>query len=106
MPSYKRLKEELDSGSIGKIQDVNSQFGVEIDADRVAKKELGGGALLDIGIYCVHLSQLVFDGEMPYKIVAAGHLNSDGVDQSVSVTMLYQNDRTASFQISAKVNNR
>ena len=48
-PSYLKLKEELQSGSIGEILDINSQFGVTINADRVAKKELGGGALLDIG---------------------------------------------------------
>ena len=42
---------------------------------------------------------------MPYEIVARGHLNSDGVDQSISATMLYKNNRTASFQISSKVNN-
>ena len=43
---------------------------------------------------------------MPYKIVAAGHLTPDGVDESISATMLYKNDRTASFQISTKVDHR
>ena len=62
--------------------------------------------MLAIGIYCVQLSQFVFDGEMPYKIVAAGHLTPDGVDESISATMLYKNDRTASFQISTKVDHR
>ena len=47
--------------SIGEVFDVNSQFGVQIEADRVAKKELGGGALLDIGIYCVQFSQFIFE---------------------------------------------
>ena len=49
------------SGAIGEVFDVNSQFGVQIEADRVAKKELGGGALLDIGIYCVQFSQFIFE---------------------------------------------
>ena len=60
-PSYLKLKEEILSGAIGEVFDVNSQFGVQIEADRVAKKELGGGALLDIGIYCVQFSQFIFE---------------------------------------------
>ena len=60
-PSYLKLKEEMLSGAIGEVFDVNSQFGVQIEADRVAKKELGGGALLDIGIYCVQFSQFIFE---------------------------------------------
>ena len=50
-PSFLKLKEEIIAGSIGKVTDVNAQFGIKIDADRVLKKDLGGGALLDIGIY-------------------------------------------------------
>ena len=38
-PSYLKLKEEIHSGAIGEVFDVNSQFGVQIEADRVAKKE-------------------------------------------------------------------
>ena len=50
-PSFLKLKDEIAAGSIGKVTDVNAQFGIKIDADRVLKKDLGGGALLDIGIY-------------------------------------------------------
>ena len=101
------MKEELKAESIGKVHNVNSEFGFATDDEHwVKKKPLGGGALLAIGIYCVQLSQYVFDGEMPYKIVAAGHLTPDGVDESISATMLYKNDRTASFQVSTKVDHR
>ena len=37
----------------------------------------------------VSVSQFVFGGEMPTKIVAGGHLNEDGIDKSISATLLY-----------------
>ena len=46
-------------------------------------------ALLLNSHFSVQISQFVFDGEMPSKIVAAGHLNSDGIEESISATLLY-----------------
>jgi len=37
----------------------------------------------------VSVAQFVFGGEMPNKITAGGHLNSDGIDTSISGTLLY-----------------
>ena len=64
-PSYLRLKEEIQKGSIGEVYHVQSEFGAYIPCDRMNKKELGGGACLDIGIYCIQLAQFVFEGEKP-----------------------------------------
>lgn len=41
------------------------------------KKELGGGATLDLGVYCVQFASLVMGGERPEKVVAAGHQNEE-----------------------------
>ena len=67
-PSYLRLKEEIQKGSIGEVYHVQTEFGAYIPCDRMIKKELGGGACLDIGIYCIQLAQFVFDGETPSKV--------------------------------------
>lgn len=53
-------------------------FGFKIESARVNKKELGGGTVLDLGVYSVFYSQLVMGQERPEKIVATGHLNDDG----------------------------
>lgn len=42
------------------------------------RKELGGGALLDIGVYCLQFVLMVFDGERPASIQAAGALLDSG----------------------------
>ncbi len=102
-PAYLKMREEIEKGTIGDIVQVLSESGAVLKADRVRKKDLGGGSMLDIGIYCLQFSQFVFNGERPYKVSAAGHKNYDGVDQSVSATMLYAGGRTASFQTNIKV---
>lgn len=101
-PAYLKLKETIEKGAIGDVVHVQSEFGCKIEADRVAKKELGGGACLDIGIYCIQLCQFVFNGEKPGKVVATGTMNSYGVDDFVSGTFLYSNGKSASFQFTSK----
>lgn len=56
---------------------------------------MGGGAILDIGVYNIQLISLIFGGERPIKIAAGGHLNEDGVDLSSSATLIYSGGRTA-----------
>lgn len=66
-------------------------------------KHLGGGTTLDLGVYCTQFASLVFGGERPEKIVAAGTLNEEGVDMSASSTLMYSNGRTATLLTHAQV---
>ncbi|CAG7826362.1 unnamed protein product [Allacma fusca] len=102
-PAYKRLKEELDKGTIGDVLQVIVSFGVKIeDVDRLRLKELGGGTVLDLGVYCVQFASLVF-GERPQKIIAGGFLNEHGVDLSTSSTLIFSGGRTATLVTNARV---
>jgi len=102
LPSYKALMKAIDDGEVGEVKQVLCGFGFPIVTERVNKKEMGGGAILDLGIYTIQLAQLVFGGEMP-TVTAAGHLNPDGCDESASITLTYSNGRTASLTTSCKV---
>ena len=104
LPSYVKLKEELNKGSIGEVHNCHSFFGLDIDKPRMNEKALGGGTLIDLGIYCINFFQLVFDGEKPEKILATGNLNEDGVDTTVSAILTYSGGRTATFTSHCKVN--
>lgn len=66
-------------------------------------KELGGGTILDLGIYCLQFACLVYNNEMPESIKASGFLNEEGVDMSVSATLTYKGNRTATIMTSALV---
>jgi predicted dehydrogenase len=51
----------------------------------------------------LQFASFVFGGERPLKVLAGGHVNDDGVDESVSVTFVYAGGRTASFATHTKV---
>ena len=60
MPLYKKLKEILDSGKLGRVKMVQVNFGSckEYDVtNRFFSKELAGGALLDIGVYATSFAR-------------------------------------------------
>ena len=46
---------------------------------RLREKTLGGGCLLDLGVYAVQMALLVYDHEEPEKIIASGILNEEGL---------------------------
>ncbi|XP_012533545.1 trans-1,2-dihydrobenzene-1,2-diol dehydrogenase-like [Monomorium pharaonis] len=103
-PVYDVIRKELASGSIGDIHQVIVSFGFQISTlDRMAMKELGGGTILDLGIYCLQFACLVYN-EMPESIKATGFLNENNVDMSMSATLTYKGSRTATIMTSALVN--
>jgi dihydrodiol dehydrogenase / D-xylose 1-dehydrogenase (NADP) len=62
-PAHQKLREELKSGALGDVLYSHVEFGRVINSPRMTKMELGGGTVLDLGIYAVYFSQLVFGGE-------------------------------------------
>ena len=47
------------------------------DTPRIHKKELGGGTVLDLGIYVIQLAQLVFGGEEPQQVGSSCSAEND-----------------------------
>ena len=100
LPSTLKLKEIVGQGLIGEVLSVRSDFGfragdlevvlaptesdTDISRNRILNPALGGGALLDIGIYPQFLSQFLF-GE-PEEITATTRLSAQGVDLDTSIT--------------------
>ena len=70
---------------------------------RLHKKELGGGSILDLGVYTVQLAQLVYGGEEP-AVTASGHLGQEGCDESASISLTYSGGRTATLVTHSRVN--
>lgn len=66
-------------------------------------KDLGGGTILDLGVYCLQFSQFVCKGLKPEKVVASGHLNDYGTDASASAVLKYPEGKTMVFTTSAVV---
>lgn len=103
-PVYDTIRKELELGSIGDVHQVIASFGFGMpNIDRIIKKELGGGTILDLGIYCLQFVCLAYNNEMPESIKAAGFLNENGVDMSMSATLIYEGNRTATIITQALV---
>jgi dihydrodiol dehydrogenase / D-xylose 1-dehydrogenase (NADP) len=100
-PAIDRLREELKNGSIGEVRMVQASFFVNIcHIERVRNKELGGGGILDLGIYPIQFACMVFNHEIPEEITASGHLMPTGVDECVNITLKYSNQRMAAITVS------
>ena len=102
-PSHIQLKKDIANGTLGDVFHANVLFGVPLTKDRFHVKELGGGSILDLGIYCVYFLQMVFKGQRPTSVKASGHLNKHEVDESVSAILTYPGGKTATFSTSFKV---
>ncbi|GBN04219.1 Trans-1,2-dihydrobenzene-1,2-diol dehydrogenase [Araneus ventricosus] len=102
LPAYKLLMELIEKDTIGDIVHVNVKFGIPLlSVERVMTKAVGGGTILDLGIYTINAVTMVYKGEKPKKIAAVGHLNDDGVDITMSSSLLYNNNRTANIASNA-----
>ncbi|XP_028159058.1 trans-1,2-dihydrobenzene-1,2-diol dehydrogenase-like isoform X1 [Ostrinia furnacalis] len=96
-PAYDALDKHISAGGLGDIYHISVQFGVEInEIERNLMKDLGGGAVLDLGIYMLQLVQFVYK-EPPADIVCTGHLSKAGVDESISCALKYKDGRTATI---------
>lgn len=92
LPSYRSLADVLGEGRIGEPLLVEADFGFRADVDpahRLFDLQLGGGALLDLGIYPVQLCSMVLGA--PDSVVALGSIGATGVDEQVAA-VLHQPD--------------
>lgn len=101
-PAYTYLRTSIENGSLGQIQSIEVSFGFDLSSiDRLQKKDLGGGTVLDLGVYTIQLCQWVTQ-EAPISVEATGELNEEGVDIAVETTMKYSNGVIAKMSTSAK----
>ncbi len=78
-PVFARLKELVNSGVIGRVHTIHSDFAFLLDDPTgiPARGELGGGALLDVGCYCVNFSRLITGAE-PIDVAAMARFALSG----------------------------
>ncbi|XP_074873990.1 trans-1,2-dihydrobenzene-1,2-diol dehydrogenase-like [Carettochelys insculpta] len=91
-----RLYSLLAQGALGELTVARAEFGAPLlSCPRVVQKELGDGALLDIGCYCLHFVTMVFGEEKPESILASCFLQPTGIDETLSVVLSYRGKRQA-----------
>ncbi|MFB0907954.1 MAG: putative dehydrogenase [Spirosomataceae bacterium] len=96
LPSTLKVLELVEGGAIGEIKTIHADFGFKADFEperRLFNPQLGGGALLDIGIYPAYLSLLLLG--YPSNIEATSIIGSTGVDETTSFLLRYDQNATA-----------
>jgi predicted dehydrogenase len=88
LPALAEVRRIMASGEIGAIAHVQADFGCAATTDpehRVNKRELGGGALLDLGIYPLSIACALLG---PVESVAAhAVMSATGVDATTAFTL-------------------
>jgi len=102
-PSWLAVREIVESGRIGDVVAVQSWFSYFNDDPSNIRNILdaGGGALYDIGCYCVNLSRMLFDAE-PDRV--SGEIVRDpvgGTDTLVAAILAFD-ERLAMFTASTR----
>ena len=102
-PAVVAARELIADGAIGEVRSVQADLGVsrEYDpADRLFDLALGGGALLDLGVYVVSFAQMLLG--TPERLVAAGSLFPSGADAEASLLLDHGDGRTATLMTSLR----
>lgn len=103
LPPTLQVLEWIETGAIGQIQAVKADFGFPAQFDpagRLFDPALGGGALLDIGIYPVFLALLCLG--TPQRIEAASAIGRTGVDEDTGMVFQYKNGAMAHLHASLR----
>jgi len=103
-PLMFRLRQLIADGTIGQPLMLQADFGAEANPDpngRHFNAALGGGALLDLGVYPISLASMLFGS--PDKIIGLAHVGKTGVDEQAAMVLGYHDGRLASLSCSIRV---
>jgi predicted dehydrogenase len=98
-PQTQSILDTIRSGAIGEVKIIKTSFcyrTTKIDGNIRFNRELAGGALMDVGCYCLDFSRLIAGAE-PDKIQAVGKLHASGVDEWAGCTLRFPGGIVASF---------
>lgn len=99
LPQYKKVRELIDAGTIGEVKLIQADFGFSAEepvAQRLYDPALGGGSLLDVGIYPVFLAQAILGRPSAVAAMMTPHGTSD-VDEQCCMLLQFQGGALASL---------
>jgi predicted dehydrogenase len=105
LPHMVRLRELLAEGAIGQLRQVRVDFSFRTDFNprgRLFDPALGGGALLDVGVYTVALASMTLGA--PARIVSLAELGATGVDEQAALIFGYPGGQLAVLTCATRTN--
>ena len=105
MPFIDKIKQLIGEDVIGKLQYVSADFGFKAPVDfesRLFNKSLGGGSMMDVGIYPLFLATWLL-GE-PSLVKAVSKLSITNVDEYLNIVLQYPDGQSAHLLSSVQFN--
>jgi xylose dehydrogenase (NAD/NADP) len=97
-PQTKRLQQLIDQGAVGEVRLIRSAFSYSLyDEENIRlRTDVEGGALMDVGCYCVSGSRLAA-GTEPESVFGSAWYGPSGTDWVFTGSMRFPGDVLASF---------
>lgn len=105
LPLMARLRELLAEQMIGAVRMLRADFGFRATPDpqhRLFNPALGGGALLDVGVYCISFASMLFG--TPTQITGLATLGGTGVDEQAAIVLGYAGGQLATLTTAIRTN--
>ena len=105
IPVFEKVMELVEQGAIGDINTIRADFGFKAKFDpkgRLFNPNLGGGSLLDVGLYPVYAATQFFG--KPLRIQASAIKGATGTDNTCAMIFEYPNNRLAILDCSVTNN--
>jgi len=102
-PAIARLRELVHDGAVGDVELIQADFCIDIPFDpahRLFNLDLGGGALLDLGIYPLSFATMLL-GE-PHTVDGRARIGATGVDETNSITLTFPSGAIAQLASSSR----
>ena len=95
MPSRKSVSDLIKSGIIGNVKYLTANLAYPMaQKERIVKPELAGGALLDLGVFCLNIAFMFFGNNIA-KIDSTAKLSKKGIDENESITIYFKDGKVA-----------
>ena len=106
-PRIKAAREMVQSGAIGSVKTIQSAltFYLENQQDFRLFPEMGGGALMDVGCYCINISRLIAEKE-PVTVHARAVWTKTGVDEQLVAILDFGDGLIAHFDCAFNMEQR
>lgn len=97
LPAWRKAKELVESGAIGDVKTVYTDFSIKAGFDpesRLFNMEKGGGCTLDLGVYSLHCALYILGNDVK-SVQAVGRLSPTGSDNYAVTTMQFESGAVA-----------
>ena len=104
-PAMAHVRKLLSDGAIGEVRMLQADFGFRTDVNpsgRLFDLALGGGGLLDVGVYPISLASMIFGTAS--QVTGLAHMGETGVDEQAAIVLGYPGGALASLTTGIRIN--